>query len=197
MLDQILRELESKGYCYIPKLVDDDSLHDINNFFDLNKDHFDAAKVGPKDKKQRVESIRGDFTYWIDPQRPQMPFASLFQFLQELKDAVNKHFFLGLKEFESHLAYYPPGTFYSKHLDRFASDSSRRLTFIYYLNQEWKKEDGGELVIYDKRGTVVETVYPMPGSFLTFLSDEFPHEVKAGKKERRSFTGWMHTKIIY
>jgi hypothetical protein len=29
------------------------------------------------------------------------------------------------------------------------------------------------------------------------MSDEFPHEVKAAQNERRSFTGWMHTKIIY
>jgi SM-20-related protein len=76
-------------------------------------------------------------------------------------------------------------------------ESSRRLSFIFYLNEVWDKNDGGELVIYNKAGEVLDTLLPMPGSFITFLSDEFPHEVRPSLKERRSFTGWMHTKIIY
>jgi SM-20-related protein len=197
MVEQILRELETKGYSYSENLLTGVVLSEINQFFENERTNFEAAKVGASHEKQRVESIRGDYTFWIDPLNPPGPFKSLIQFLDELKEQVNASFYLGLKQYECHLAFYPPGTFYQKHLDRFATDSSRRLSFIFYLNQDWEKTNGGELIIYNKKGDVIETVWPMPGSFIAFLSDEFPHEVKSGNKERRSFTGWMHNKIIY
>lgn len=197
MVDQILQELEREGFCLIPQFLDPAALKTFNEFFETHKTEFLEARVGTKGNRMRDESIRGDYTYWLDPLNIDQTFLPIFSFLNELRDRINARFFLGLQEYECHLAYYPPGTFYNKHLDRFKKDSSRRLTFIFYLNQEWKVEDGGELVVYDQQGNVHRTIYPMPGTLVTFLSDEFPHEVKAGKKERRSFTGWMHTKIIY
>jgi SM-20-related protein len=56
---------------------------------------------------------------------------------------------------------------------------------------------GGELVIFDKDHKEITAIYPTPGTFICFLSEEFPHEVRPAKIERRSLTGWMHTKIIY
>ena len=197
MIDKILRELEKEGYCYIPRLLSDEQLNAINSFFDSHKDRFEAARIGSLENKKRVISVRGDFTYWLDPLEPTEAFAEILKFLEELKEKINQRFFLGLQEFECHLAYYPPGTFYKKHLDRFEKNGSRKLTFIFYVNQEWSLEDGGELVMYDQQDKVVEKIFPMPGTFVCFLSDEYPHEVKAAKKERRSLTGWVHTKIIY
>lgn len=197
MVEKILQELELKGYCYIPSLLASDAVKEINDFFENQKSDFHAAKVGTTAHKERVESIRGDFTLWLDPLSPVEPFLEIFSLLDKLKKSVNENFFLGLKQFECHLAYYPEGTFYQKHLDCFEKDSSRRLSFIFYLNQEWKEEDGGEIVIYDKKGNILNSFFPMPGSFITFLSEEFPHEVKSSRRERRSLTGWMHNKIIY
>lgn len=197
MVDQILRELEKEGFAHISGLLRDEALIAINHFFEKNRLDFDAARIGSLDNKQRMESIRGDFTYWLDPLRPVEPFIDIFRFLDQLKEKLNSRFYLGLQEYECHLAYYPPGTFYKKHLDRFEKNGSRKISFIFYLNQTWDKEDGGELVLYDQQNNIVEKIYPMPGSFVCFLSDEYPHEVKTARKERRSLTGWIHTKIIY
>lgn len=197
MIDRILRELEKEGYAHISGLLGSDELSAINRFFEENRLEFEAARIGSLDNKQRLESVRGDYTFWLDPLEPSEPFLYLFRFLDELKEKLNARFFLGLQEYECHLAYYPPGTFYKKHLDRFEKNGSRKISFIFYLNQSWNEDDGGELILYDQQNNVVEKVYPMPGSFVCFLSDEYPHEVKPARKERRSLTGWIHTKIIY
>lgn len=196
MLDQILRELEKEGYSHIPGLLQDEELTAINHFFDHHKKQFEAARIGSHDNKKRSDTIRGDFTFWLDPLEPQEPFVSYFKFLDQLKEKINARFFLGLQEYECHLAYYPPGTFYRKHLDRFEKNSSRKISFVFYLNEKWSPECGGELILYDQQGGVVRTIYPMAGTFVCFLSDEYPHEVRPAIKERRSLTGWIHTKIL-
>lgn len=197
MLDQILREIEREGYSHTPKFLRDEELIAINTFFEQHKAQFEAARVGPTDKKKRVETIRGDFTFWLDPQNPSGPFSHIFRTLDILKDKLNSRFYLGLQDYECHLAYYPSGTYYKKHLDRFEKDGSRKISFIFYLNEKWSPDDGGELILYDQQGAVVETILPMPGTFICFLSDEYPHEVKPATTERRSLTGWIHTKKLY
>lgn len=197
MLDLIIQEMASDGHAHVPKLLSDNELMAINQFFQTHMHEFEAAKVGSLHQKERVPLIRGDFTFWLDPLSPVEPFSGIFSFLEKLKNEINRSFYLGLQEFECHLAYYPPGSFYKTHLDRFEKDGSRRLSFVFYLNQQWSEESGGELILYDRSGALLKKIYPMPGSFICFLSDEFPHEVKQSVHERRSLTGWMHTKIIY
>ncbi len=195
--EKIIQELEQKGYSYVSKILDDKSLESINAYFQEKKSEFQASKVGIQGHQGRIESIRGDFTLWLDPLKPEAPFVDIILFLNSLKENVNAKLFLGLKEYECHLAFYPPGSNYQKHLDCFQTDSSRRLSFVFYLNLEWEETNKGEIVIYDKNDFVIESFYPLPGSFLCFISDEFPHEVRSSSKERRSLTGWMHNKIIY
>lgn len=196
MVDQILQELEKDGFCHLPSLLDEKQIRELNSYIEQHKPEFQAARVGSQGQRQRVESIRGDYTLWLDPSAPAEPIQPLIHHLNQLRERINARFYLGLQEYECHLAYYPPGTFYKKHLDRFEKNSSRRLSFIFYLNKEWKEEWGGELVTYDQQGKIIKMISPMPGSFVCFLSDEFPHEVRPSSHERRSLTGWMHTKII-
>ncbi|WPU64855.1 2OG-Fe(II) oxygenase [Peredibacter starrii] len=197
MIEQIIQEIEGKGWSHRTGVIGPTELAEIKDFFDHRRSEFVPAKVGKGENLQRAENIRGDYTFWIDPHEPPATFRHLVHFLTELKEALNGHFFLGLKDFECHLAYYPPGTYYTKHSDRHGLESSRVLSFIFYLHDEWNENDGGELVIYDKDDSILETVKPVPGSFICFLSEKFPHEVKPAKRERRSFTGWMHRKILY
>jgi SM-20-related protein len=197
VIDKILKELEKEGFCHISGLLDAEYLKKLNNFIDENKESFQAARIGNSENRKRETSVRGDYTFWLDPLEMNDPFSSIFDFLNTVKEKINSKFYLGLQEFECHLAYYPPGTFYKKHLDRFEKNGSRKLSFIFYLNQEWQDSDGGELVMYDQSGGIVKSISPMPGDFVCFLSEEYPHEVKAATKERRSLTGWVHSKIIY
>lgn len=193
MVEQILQEIERNGFALIPKLVSSADLSEMNRFFDEHRGEFTPAMVGARENKQRVETVRGDYTFWIDALDPVKPFDKLVTFLDELREKVNQKFFLGLQQFECHLAYYPPGSFYKKHIDRHEITSTRSLSFVFYLNET----SGGELVLYNKKNEVIKIVSPEPGTFICFMSDEFPHEVKPSNRERRSFTGWMHTKIIY
>lgn len=196
MVEQILRDIEKDGFSLLHGLVPSDELRSLNRFFDEKRSDFLEAKVGPRGNRQRLLEVRGDYTYWLDPLNPVGPLERLFTFLNEVRDKMNESFFLGLREYECHLAYYPAGTFYKKHLDRHEKNSRRRLTFVFYLNQEWREEWGGELVMYHQDGQPLRSILPTPGTCLFFLSDEFPHEVKAALRERRSFTGWMHTEIV-
>jgi SM-20-related protein len=193
MIDQILQELESRGWSWHQSFLSEAELTSLQFLFEQD---FYPAKVGKGQQRQRMESIRGDLINWIDPTQPPDALARPLSFIKDLQMRINQRFFLGLKEFECHLARYAAGSFYRCHSDQFNSDSSRTISFIFYLHQQWQKEDGGELVLYDKNQNIIESILPLPGSFICFLSADFPHEVKICHKERRSLTGWMHNKII-
>lgn len=193
MLDQIIQDIYADGWSYQQNVVDKSRLAALGALF---QDGFLPAKVGRGQDLQRVREIRGDFIKWIDPRIPPEELRSEMILLENLRLQINQNFFLNLKEFECHLARYPNGTFYKKHLDRFEKDSSRSLTFIFYLHEEWSPKDGGELILYNKQNEILKTFFPEPGSMICFLSEDFPHEVRTCFKERRSLTGWMHTRII-
>lgn len=194
MLDQIVRDIKEKGWSFQENILTPHDMSSVSSFFKAHRSEFIPAQVGKGLARQRREDIRGDHTFWIDPLKPPAEFQKIMTSLEDLRTNLNREIFLGAREYECHLAYYPEGSFYKKHVDRFENDSSRVLSFVFYLHEEWKEGDGGELVLYGEKETVIR---PLPGSLVVFLSDGLPHEVKAGKFERRSFTGWMHSKIIY
>jgi SM-20-related protein len=194
MLDQIVQDIKSKGWSFQENILTPHDMSLITKFFEENRRDFEAARIGKGETRQRRESIRGDYTLWIDPLNPPLPFQIIMSCLESLKACLNREIFLGAREYECHLAYYPPGTFYQKHVDRFENDSSRVLSFIFYLHDTWSPEEGGELILHTDKEV---SISPVPGSLMIFLSENLSHEVRPGKRERRSFTGWMHSKIIY
>lgn len=194
MLDQLVQEIKDKGWSFQENILTAHDLSLIASYFQEHRSEFSPAMIGKGELRQRREDVRGDHTLWIDPLNPPAPFMKLMKYLEDLKTELNRRLFIGAREYECHLAYYPAGSFYQKHVDRFENDSSRVLSFVFYLHEEWKTGDGGELILY---GNKTHTISPLPGSLVIFLSDGLSHEVKPGLRERRSFTGWMHSKIIY
>ncbi len=194
MLDHLIRDIKEKGWSFRENILTPHDMSLITSFFEHHRGEFVPAQVGKGLARQRREDVRGDHTFWIDPLNPPEEFRKILDMLGEIRTSLNREIFLGAQEYECHLAYYPEGSFYKKHIDRFENDSSRVLSFVFYLHPEWKDGDGGELVLYAEKEIAVR---PFPGSLIVFLSDGLPHEVKAGTFERRSFTGWMHSKIIY
>ena len=81
---------------------------------------------------------------------------------------------------------YPPGAFYRRHLDRFASDDRRALSCVLYLNEAWRAEDGGALRLYLPGRH--RDVLPRAGTLVAFLSERFEHEVLPAQRERLSLT---------
>lgn len=195
-IEQIVHETSSQGWSYRPNLFTSSQVKKINDFFDFHRGDFAEAKVGQKQERKRDLSIRGDSTLWLDPLSPPDELKDVFDFLNGLRDSLNKTLYLGLREYETHLSLYPPGTFYKTHRDCFQKDSSRVISFILYLNPHWIPGDGGELKFYDNEMSEITKFAPSEGSFVTFLSQDFPHEVLPGKRERRSLTGWIHRKNL-
>ena len=106
---------------------------------------------------------------------------------------LNEALFIGAQEAELHFARYAVGAFYRTHRDRFRDDDARLVSLVFYLNDDWSGDAGGELVLYgdDDGGEVVARVQPRAGTMVCFLSDRFPHEVLPANRERYSLTGWL------
>ncbi|WP_339414463.1 2OG-Fe(II) oxygenase [Pseudomonas sp. EA_35y_Pfl2_R5] len=135
------------------------------------------------------EGLRGDHIQWLDAGQN----AACDQYLavmDELRQALNQALFMGLEDFESHFALYPPGAYYKKHLDRFRDDDRRAVSVVFYLNEDWQAEQGGALRLYLPNGEIRD-VLPQAGSLLLFLSADMPHEVLPATRDRLSLTGWF------
>jgi len=60
---------------------------------------------------------------------------------------------------------------------------------LIYLNKNWQKGDGGELVIYkDEQEIIIE---PLGKRLLLIKSDTIEHEVLTTNIQRYSLTGWL------
>jgi len=60
---------------------------------------------------------------------------------------------------------------------------------ISYLNEDWQKEDGGELLIQQKN--TEQNISPSQGKTVFFKSHELIHEVLITNQSRLSITGWL------
>ncbi|WP_259104477.1 2OG-Fe(II) oxygenase [Pseudomonas sp. JUb42] len=147
------------------------------------------AGVGRGPGQEVHEGIRGDHIQWLEPGQAE-PCDAYLNLMDSLRQALNRGLFLGLEEFESHFALYPPGAFYLKHLDRFRDDDARTVSAVLYLNDAWLPEHGGQLRMY-LEGETSYDVQPTGGCLVVFLSGDMPHEVLPATRERLSLTGWF------
>jgi len=103
-------------------------------------------------------------------------------------------------------AYYPKGGFYRRHRDAIPKSASvlRCFSLLLYLNQDWKREDGGELRMhFDSGGDFLPDgeaanfidVEPRAGTLVLFRSDKVPHEVLDTNSERLAVVGWYNRAV--
>lgn len=149
---------------------------------------FHAAGIGRASGFGVNEAVRSDSIVWLD-QHSELGRLWL-SWAEQYRCYLNRRLLLGLNYFESHLAHYRPGDFYKTHLDSFRGQNNRFLTLILYLNPNWKHQEGGELVIYPESKAPI-TLLPEAGTLVSFLSEEFPHEVLPARRDRYSLTGWF------
>lgn len=147
------------------------------------------AAVGRGPTQEVREGIRGDHIQWLEPGQAE-PCDRYLAVMESLREALNRGLFLGLEDFESHFALYPPGAFYRRHVDRFRDDDRRTVSAVIYLNQEWEPEQGGQLRMFLAQ-EVEHDVLPVGGCLVVFLSGELPHEVLPATRDRLSVTGWF------
>lgn len=150
------------------------------------------ARIGRQDEAQRISQIRSDKIQWLRESMGQ-PIQDYLERMEQIRQQVNQDFFLGLFEYEAHFAKYEAGDFYKKHLDAFRGNENRKLTTVFYMNPNWCAADGGELKLYDLNDQLIETIAPISGRLVVFLSEKFPHEVLPTQVERISIAGWFRT----
>lgn len=145
--------------------------------------------------------VRTDHVLWLDPASPTDLQRRYLEFISELRHDLARELFLPLHEFEAHFAVYPPGAFYTRHLDQFQQQPHRLVSCLLYLNEDWQPHDGGELCIFeppDEDGDEREIlVLPEFGTFVAFLSDRIEHEVRPTRRERFSLSGWLRRERVF
>lgn len=156
---------------------------------------FRHAKIGLKITSQLNKAIRTDEILWLEGTENRPEIQAFLTHIHQLADMLNQSLFLGLNEFETHFAHYQPGTFYKKHIDQFANQNTRKISFVYYLNKDWQAEYGGELKLYNQEEQLIQQVLPQENRFICFNS-ELPHEVCITHQPRYSITGWFKTRAV-
>ena len=191
IFNQIAEDIIKQGYSVSPYALPPEL---ANSLFihqqALADEKFKNAGIGRGDEFIKKKSIRTDEICWINGES--RAGKEWLDWAANLKVFLNRRLFLGLFSFESHFAHYGPGDYYKRHYDAFRGETNRILSVVVYFNKEWSNTDGGELVLYknnqDKQGI---KILPHWATVVTFLSEEFPHEVLPATRDRYSIAGWF------
>jgi len=187
--------LSQQGWCVYPDFLDPDTVAALRQAGERawRTGRLRPAGVGRGENLQIMPEVRSDQVLWLDPAHCDETLGSYFAALEVLRLNLNRDLCLGLFDYEAHLAVYPPGSFYRKHLDQFRGIGSRILTTTFYLNHNWQPAHGGQLRLYTDVGDAGRYVdiLPAAGTLVCFLSADFLHEVLPATRERLSITGWF------
>lgn len=199
--EELVDHIAEHGFCVVNDFLPEATVSALANEAQTLKqaEVMQEAGVG-REHLSVLKEIRSDSIYWLNEDDATAAQRDYFEQMENLRLNLNQHLYLGLFGLESHLAVYPEGGFYKKHLDCFASQNphkpQRKISCIVYLNQDWDMQDGGQLKLYlnetdesDKYKSLL--ISPLAGRAVIFLSDTFYHEVMPTYKERVSLTGWF------
>ena len=205
-LQQQLDQITDRGYCVMDNFLSPSVIDTLASEILVleNSALLHAANTG-RAKTTVNTKLRGDSIYWLNEAETSPAQRIYIDEMEHLRSGLNQHLYLGLDVLESHLALYPIGASYQKHLDRFkANDNAqlpqRQISCILYLNKDWLEEDGGYLRLYLHADTTTDgevatasslDIAPIAGRLVMFLSDTFYHEVLPANRARMSLTGWF------
>ena len=147
------------------------------------------AGIGNAVMKDKTQKIRGDKTCWLETNSKNTAEIEFLDMIRQFMEHLNKTCFTGLNSCEFHYALYEEGTSYTRHKDQLKNDYNRKFSFISYLNENWIKSDGGELMIH--QGEETQEILPTNRKAIFFQSDILEHEVVVATRPRMSITGWL------
>lgn len=188
----LIHDLVEKGWHLCENFLDEDF---CRNAIEESKHlEFAKAKVGGGQTRTTHTEIRNDSIHWLDLNSATPLQKRYLDLTEEIKININRELYLGLKEFECHLALYQKDEFYKKHSDQFHGTNIRTVTAVTYLNTPTK---GGELVIYKRNNPneIDAIVKPKAGLLVCFITKDLYHEVLPAGSERYSFTGWFRNQL--
>ena len=155
-----------------------------------NQQLFNAG-IGTKAIIDPLKKVRGDKIFWLDRINNNEYENAFFDLMDAFILHLNTTCYTGIKSYEFHYTLYEKGTFYKQHIDQFQNNDSRKYSMIFYLNENWQANDGGELCIH-QNGTN-QRISPNNGKSVLFKSNELLHEVLTTQTTRMSITGWLKT----
>ena len=198
-LATVIDDLTENGYAicegFLPALIIK-ALADMAEKRFINGEML-AAKTGKAAHVQQT-IFRHDSIYWLDEHSPNTATQAYFAQIALLKTALNQQLFMNLHDMETHLAAYPIGGVYLKHLDQLkqttdAPTQVRQLSSVLYLNDNWQAHEGGELRLHLNESEHLD-ISPTAGKLVLFLSSQFWHEVLPATRNRISLTGWFRSR---
>ncbi|GAA0697611.1 2OG-Fe(II) oxygenase [Marinobacterium maritimum] len=192
LYDQIADALVDTGYIILPSALPETLTNELYQHLQAHSaQQFQRAGVGREQDHQLHGGIRRDEIRWLGRQQPVE--AEYLNWMEELREGLNRRLFMGLFDYEAHFAHYRTGAFYKRHLDAFRGQTNRVLTTVLYLNPDWDAKQGGELLIWPEPDSdrAIEQVVPQMGTLVIFLSEQFPHEVLPAATDRYSIAGWF------
>lgn len=191
MLDHVADQLAERGWVVVDDLLPLPLVQNLRDDLTARLSAFQAAGVGRDGDHVQASEVRRDKTLWLDADTPAT--SDFFQVLGTLRQEVNRRLMLGVFQVEAHYAIYEPGDFYKRHKDSFRGARNRILSLVFYLNETWIEDDGGQLALYtdENQATPVEVVLPLGGRCVLFLSEDIPHEVLPSQRHRFSIAAWM------
>lgn len=195
--NQIADDICLRGFHIIDNFLIPDHYHALQKSLSLlyESGSFQPAKIGNKSGKSTNTQIRNDEICWLDKSEDDVAIRGYFTEMDKLSGLLNQSLFLGLTNYEAHFAIYQPNNFYRKHIDQFATTKDRRISCVYYLNDDWQQAFGGELKLYDKEDQLLTQVLPIGNRFICFNSD-LPHEVCTAYQTRYSIAAWLKVRSI-
>ena len=190
VFERIASDVYRQGDCLLEEAIPQDLAFALFERVEkLKHSEFYPAGIGRANDQMLNSFVRRDEIHWLEPVNEAE--RDWLEWIEQLRNYLNRRLFLGLFSYEGHFAHYAPGAFYRQHLDAFRGEGNRVLTVVLYLNYNWQSNDGGELQMYAADGSEpFARVLPRMGGMAVFLSEEFPHEVLPAKRDRYSIAGW-------
>ena len=194
--EDIINQLQNQHFACVDDFFNKKLLDHLHQhiLYLYKTDELKKAAIGKHFDEHIKTEIRGDYIQWMNDKQPQNVEALFFEIVQQFVEYLNRTCFTGILHKEFHYAVYPEGRFYKRHLDTFQNDQRRKLSIVLYLNKNWAKSSGGELVLYlnednQEKALIIEPIF---GRLLIFESQQIEHEVKPVKQNLRlSITGWL------
>ena len=183
--NMVLSSINEKGFFIGENFFEENLVNEL--LLSFNNRNYSNAGIGSS--KEVNANIRKDVISWIEEDEETKIVKEYLLKINDLKNELNKNFFLNVNNFEGHYAHYKNGGFYKKHVDNIQGKNSRIVTCITYFNKNWKDSDGGEVIIYDENKRII--VPPKFNTFVCFLSENVEHEVFPSNADRLSITGWF------
>ncbi|MFD1316717.1 2OG-Fe(II) oxygenase [Namhaeicola litoreus] len=191
----LIQGLIDQKFGFIDQFLDESIISGLRfnliNYYENNQ--MNPAGIGKKFDYQKNTEVRGDLIKWINNNTTDFFEKAFLDQVQNFINHLNSTCYTSINDFEFHYAIYDVGSFYKRHLDQFKTDRGRKFSLVTYLNDDWKKSDGGNLSLYleDEK---IENVFPYGGRSIFFKSDELEHEVHPSHNRKRfSIAGWLKT----